>query len=78
MICDVLIPHGVKDITNNHGLYVVEQHVEPHRNDGDREAVTDKENGFVFQGVADGDGGDSKAAVGEDHGPPTQVKVDSP
>lgn len=78
VICNILISHGVEDITNNHGLNVVEQHVEPHRDDGDGEAVTDEENRFVFQGVADGDSGDGKSTVGEDHSPPSQVEIDSP
>ena len=78
VVCDILVPHGVQDIADNHGLYVIEQNIEPHRNESDREAVTNKENCLVFQGVTNGDGGDGKPSVGEDHGPPTQMEVNCP
>lgn len=78
VICDVLVPHGVEDITNYHRLHMIEQYVEPHCDEGNGQAVSDKENRFVFQSIANRDSGDGEACVGEDHGPPTQVEVDSP
>jgi hypothetical protein len=78
VIRDILVPHGVQNIADNHRLHMVEQDEEPHCNDSDRKTVADKENRFVFQGISNGDGGDGKPSVRENHGPPTQVEVDSP
>jgi hypothetical protein len=78
VIRDILVPHRVQNITNDHGSYMVEQNEEPHRYDGDRDAVADEENRLVLQGVTNGDCGDGKSSVGKNHGPPTQMKVDSP
>lgn len=78
VIRDILISHGVENVPDNHGLYVVEQNEEPHCDESDGEAVTDKEDRLVFQGVTNGDGSNGESRVGENHGPPTQVEVDSP
>ena len=78
VICDILVPHRIKDITYDDRLYVVEQHVEPHRDDGNGKTVSYEEDRLVLQGVSDRDGGDGKTRVGEDHRPPAQMEVDSP
>lgn len=78
VVCDILVPHGVQDIANNNGLYVVEQYVKPHGDDCDGEAIANKQNRFISQGVTNADGGDGKSSVGEHHSPPTQVEIDSP
>ena len=78
MIRIILIHHGIKDITNDDRLYVVEEHIEPHRDNGDGKTISYEEDCFVFQDVSDGDGGNGETRVRENHSPPTQVEVDSP
>ena len=78
VVCVILVHLGVEDISNYYGLYVVEQHIEPHSDESDGEAVTDEQDRLIFQCVANGDSSNGESTVREDHSPPTQVEVDSP
>jgi hypothetical protein len=78
VVCVIFVHLGVEDISDYYGLYVIEQHVEPHSDESDGEAVTDEQNRLIFQCVANGDSSNGESTVGEDHSPPTQVEVLSP
>ena len=49
VVCNILIQSGVHDVGDVDSPYVIEKHEAPHYDNGDREAVADKEDCVVLK-----------------------------
>lgn len=78
MIGNVFVHARVDNVSDVNGLDVLEQDEEPHCDHRNCQTVANVEDGLVFQGIANLDGSDDEASVGEDHGPPPEMEVDGP
>src|SRR5690349_8935376 len=75
LVFDVLVASRVHDVRDNHSADVMVQNKRPHAEDCNSKTVCYEKNRFVFETVADVDGCDDEAGVGEHHGPPTEMEV---
>jgi hypothetical protein len=75
VILDILVPSRVHDVLDPDRPHEVVQDEKVGAEQEDRHAVGKVEHHLVLQLVADGDGGQDEARVGEHHGPPAQVEV---
>lgn len=71
----VFISAGVHNVLLHDGLDVVKQNKQVHAEQADGHAGGDPADGHAPKRLAEGDGGEDEAGVGEDHGPPTEVEV---
>lgn len=75
VVFHILVPPGVHNVLRDDGLDVEEQDKEIHAQKTDTETGGKPQDALVAQLVADGNGGQDEARVGEDHGPPAEVEV---
>lgn len=78
VVCNILVETRIEDIGDVDGPDVVEEHVEPHGDDGNREPVADKENSVVLERIANRNGSNDETRVREHHSPPSQMEVNGP
>lgn len=70
----ILIFTRVHDILPDNGADIVDEDEDIHAHDADRHGGTDALHTVTVESLAQGDGGQGEAGVGEDHGPPVEVE----
>ena len=78
VVGNVLVHAGVDDVSYQNGLNVLEQDKGPHQDNGNGKTIANIEYRFVSQRVTNRNGSDDETGVGEDHGPPSEMEVNSP
>ena len=75
LIFDILVASWVHNVDDPNCPEIAEEHKHPHDEDSDCESVADEENGLILEFFADRDRSNDEPGIGENHGPPSQMKI---